>query len=413
MRSVCAGEGGWYVLRPDAGPSASLKLRSCNDIGDAPVTAQIRSAPPGNAKWDHTTPLWVGHLGRTDHLAHWIKYTLVPIVVVIIDLFRGRRPRMLGVMAPGKSRALLELTKGLTFDGAPAAVVGDAAVGTVCHSYAAFGHPMQEVDATRRLAKHERWFSSVSAVRYFESARRRAWSAFNLPALAPRQPVPASGRANLVLTFRGSVYGVGRNLTNSETLAAVANTAGGWRASCVDWAVLPLQRQAALAQTTEVLMGVHGNNLAWQLVMPEGSVVVELCPFGCTTTMAGVNVGDRRNSSFSGLAYIARRLRHTFVGWQANTPNGSPLRAPPRNWPFAHRCKPRSSKSWMCRDLELPEEAFTGLLSVSRPFVGSYDGLSRWSLDGVRKEMGGGGVPCTPPWCVARPPVANVELDPE
>eukprot|EP01062_Namystynia_karyoxenos_P058498 TRINITY_DN50023_c0_g1_i1.p1 TRINITY_DN50023_c0_g1~~TRINITY_DN50023_c0_g1_i1.p1 ORF type:complete len:736 (+),score=142.93 TRINITY_DN50023_c0_g1_i1:139-2208(+) len=417
LRGACAVGSSWALVRPGAAAGATLPLRSCNDVLDGPVQATLMSASPAGAAWEADTPLWVGHLGNTDHIAHWIKYTLVPMVVVVVDLLGGHRPRMLGILAQGKSRSILALTSGLTHNGEPVAVAGDPAAeaaAATCHARAVFGYPMQEVDSTRRLRKHDRWYGPEAARPYFDAARRRVWTAFGLRHRPPQQPVAGAPRAlRLAVTVRGGGFGVGRNLTNAAELVAEAARRGGWDPAAVDWARWPLRVQVETAQRSDVLLGVHGNSLAWQLVMPSGSVVVEVCPFGCTTTFVGVNVGDRRNSSFSGLAYIARRLSHTFVGWQANDERSSPLRTPRPDWPFAHRCRPRSAKRWMCRDLELPMPVFAVLLDTARSHVGAFTGESRWSLQpALPAALGGAPVPCVAPWCIARPPQDDTDIAP-
>ncbi|KAL1507498.1 hypothetical protein AB1Y20_008334 [Prymnesium parvum] len=146
------------------------------------------------------------------------------------------------------------------------------------------------------------WWHVWSAERADRSAlfarlRQRILAALRL---SPPPPPP-----RLVLLLQRP-HGSDRRLLNEAALAAALGEAlapRGLRVALEDLARKSTREQLRLLQTVGVLLGVHGAGLAWNLFLPERSLVVELLNARCANE------------------YYANQCRWThrpYVSWQNN-----------------------------------------------------------------------------------------------
>lgn len=132
--------------------------------------------------------------------------------------------------------------------------------------------------------------------------RTTSWAVDSVPELA-MSPRPAR-----VLLLQRSKGGP-RWITNMGDLEKALESSAHIDAKVRYMERLPLLEQIAVASSSDVLVGAHGAGLAWLVVMPRGSAIVEAMPSPLPSWLICIgrwdNVRNIRDTIYGGLAHLS------------------------------------------------------------------------------------------------------------
>eukprot|EP01062_Namystynia_karyoxenos_P046381 TRINITY_DN34718_c0_g1_i1.p2 TRINITY_DN34718_c0_g1~~TRINITY_DN34718_c0_g1_i1.p2 ORF type:complete len:370 (+),score=77.66 TRINITY_DN34718_c0_g1_i1:823-1932(+) len=331
-----------------------------------------------------------------------LRYTLLPLTVVVEDVFAGETPDAYITLSDDEdakkrgelsraTRSLLSnmtqpLVRSLSF------LQDRRNQPAKCYGAGAFAFPRSPPKSAVKGqplwagTKRESGF-------YLSSFRSRMWAAFSGGAPPQRDP---SAPVRIALIARKGVW---RNIVGAERLLGPGG-GGKWVAERVDWAQLPLRQQPVAAAGYDVLVGVHGNNNGWVVALRPGSVLVELCPEGCPLA-SGINANDDARAAKYGIGFFADLSRHlqvTHIGWRAprnmtEYPDVGPHLDKAAQQFWALRCHGKIAKRyrswWLCRNVILPPPTFECIMAAAAARVAAFDGETA--------ALGCGGAPGDPP----------------
>eukprot|EP01059_Diplonema_ambulator_P002598 TRINITY_DN12221_c0_g1_i1.p1 TRINITY_DN12221_c0_g1~~TRINITY_DN12221_c0_g1_i1.p1 ORF type:complete len:483 (+),score=92.00 TRINITY_DN12221_c0_g1_i1:463-1911(+) len=315
--------------------------------------------------------LWSGlAFGTMTHVGHWVMYVAVPYLVFLKE-FVGMQHEssiVMNAIVKEKHGYVYNMTSIFTNYTAPVDVFKPPAL--TCYKRGYFGFPTSN-DPSMSL-----YFDTHAHI-YYQILRERLRHWAGIPP-SPRFTTRPTGYIPMVtLTIRTASTGFGRNLTNAAAVKDHLDTSmkGVVRSQIISWNHYPLWKQIEIGRGTDIMVGVHGNNLIWMLVMDPMGAVIELFPYGAEGTAKGLNpaFGKYKGAFYS---YIGQRANQTFLTWTASTPNHSP-QAPPEEYTgkiFSHRCKRKSSRRWMCLHLAPPPTLVANLVNCTLPYIGRFTG---------------------------------------
>ena len=350
-----------------------------------------------------STTLWT--LKSFDHtnLGHWIIFAIYPYLALTGSLFspEERAHILLNVLEPNPHGPDHNLTSAVTGTGRPSEHFTPDT--TVCFAKGYFGVP----SVTQPPSPHTPYFDEFGHVA-LHRLRRFFWHFVQdnfdriTPSFVAAQQNPK--KEMVYLTYRKGTDGQTLNLTNVDELAVAfeAHPTYPQRAKVmkIAWSEFSLLEQMYAATLCDVLVGVHGNNLAWITLMRTGSVVVELYPFGMNVSAKAINPGEGELNGKAFWPYTSARLNVNFLTWVSSDGDNSPysrLAFPGRRSgrkrsrkPPLH-CRQGAIRLWSCRHLTLPTEVFYNLLAVAFTRLGRYteesqDGMFQWEKDELNEH---------------------------
>eukprot|EP01062_Namystynia_karyoxenos_P041092 TRINITY_DN2991_c0_g2_i1.p1 TRINITY_DN2991_c0_g2~~TRINITY_DN2991_c0_g2_i1.p1 ORF type:complete len:606 (+),score=146.90 TRINITY_DN2991_c0_g2_i1:116-1819(+) len=405
LRNVCVGGPAHaFVVAPQPPAPGCPLLCGCNEDTlpyALPVVPgeRVRSISGGwrlryrlsnasGARWedapvDDRRAVWLGKVGAGFHLAHFLRFTLTPLALVVLDTLKGADVDLWGMLCM-KCHGARDLITQLGSMFGRTRFLDDAARYSVrCYGEGAWGIPRMPEHIPRGASP---WGGAQRRPTHFYWTwlRGRLWALAGLSAEpgAPREP---GRRPRAALIQRAPGKGkAGRNIANAARLLAVGAELGV-EVRTVEWSALgPLARQVAAVRSYDVLFGVHGNN-NWALsALEPGSVLVELCPQGCQM-QSGVNVNDGQYALRTGMgffAYQARMLNVTHIGWTAGKAESIYDPQVVQGHPMFQRCfgniGRRWKSWWLCADVAPAPGSFRCLLSLALARVRAFDGAEQW-----------------------------------
>ena len=328
--------------------------------------------------------LWTNlHFGKMGHSGHWVLFCAFPYMVAqLAYLSEAERARItLNIIdLRDPTEYVFNLTEVVTDTGRPIERVRPAQV--ECWERGFFGLPSWEVESQKGTVSE--LFDGAGGREAFFRLRERFWAYVErrVPAALPQEAGGQAARLQVFVTIRTpSRTGFARNITNTASLLEdlAQDTALASRADVrvVSWSKYPLTEQLAMARTCDVMMGVHGNNLVWQMLMRPQSAVVEMYTAGQRLDLKGTNIGAASQFRSDFMPYIGLRLNHTVLVWVSSNLTNCPLasKAEYAGKVFSHRCKKKSSRQWMCRNLFLSYRVFSHLLTYALDSVGNFTGV--------------------------------------
>eukprot|EP01060_Flectonema_neradi_P006447 TRINITY_DN1435_c0_g2_i1.p1 TRINITY_DN1435_c0_g2~~TRINITY_DN1435_c0_g2_i1.p1 ORF type:complete len:494 (+),score=74.60 TRINITY_DN1435_c0_g2_i1:1211-2692(+) len=329
---------------------------------------------PSNTIWSNSA-LWAGEdFGTLHHFGHWVYYCGGPMMIVI-NKFIGDRHIVYSapVTEEEQKKYVYQLTS-MFDDGRFLKTVNTNKPNvTTCYKDAWYGMP----HPTDKSATD---YFDRDGHKYYHAMRQRlhGWMRVRGVILPPpdvrlelqrKRPV-------LTLTVRTDKGGFGRNITNTAELTEHLHKAFPNKLDIAthSWSEYPVLEQMRIAAATDILFGIHGNALTWMVVMPPQSVVLEVYPFGSEGTTKGVNIADGRHH-FVFFSYIGRRSNLTYATWPSSNVSNSPLESKSVYYgkPFSHRCKSKSKRRWMCRNLVMPPRVMENLVKLGLSHLGSFE----------------------------------------
>ena len=365
-------------------------------------------ASTGAVYWRDRT-LWAVAVRRfhVDHFAHFAAQFGGPLVAsqhlhLRSEEERRRTVLSVNVVDPYEANYVTSITSAITHDGQPVSLYKPNTTECFARAHVGFHDWMAYVGNRLRSPLFDMGVNSRTP--YMHAFRLRLWAleaahraaaekaAAEVPYLLRllRPPLPIGGDGGsgkgggdeatrvmrVALTIRGvEKDGFGRNVTNAGELVQYVEAEEGLRMRAelvvVQWTEWTWQQQMSVARGVDVLMGVHGNNLAWLVVMKPQSVLVELFPHW-KVTRDGVNLYNAGDNGI--LTFLAKQLSLTTLHWTA-APGDSPLASPEeyKGKTMAHRCKSKSSRQWMCRNMRLPVAEFRRLVEAALARVGRFE----------------------------------------
>ena len=329
---------------------------------------------PSNTVWSEKA-LWAGEdLGTLHHFGHWVYYCGGPMMIVITK-FIGNREIVYSAPVPEKDQKKYVYQLTSLFDDVnykkPINLYKPNV--TTCYTDAWYGMP-SPID--KSVTDH----FDRDGYKYYNVLRERlhSWMRVRNVVLPPlnirlelQKKLPV-----LTMTVRTDKGGFGRNITNTAELTEHLHKSfpNKLNISTHSWSEYPVLEQMRIAAATDILFGIHGNALTWMVVMPANSVVLEVYPFGSEGTTKGVNIADGKHH-FVFFSYIGRRSRLTYATWTSSNVSNSPLESKSiySGKPFSHRCKSKSKRRWMCRNLVMPPRVMENLVRLGLSNLGTFE----------------------------------------